>query len=60
MERLQLSLHQHGASITVAVGLARRANGHELSHLQAFIAREMVSLISFHLSTVTDIHDREN
>lgn len=45
MEKLQLSLHQHGASITIAVGLAKRANDHELRHLQDFIAGEMVTLI---------------
>ena len=33
MERLQLSLHQHGASLAIAVELAKRAKTHELDHL---------------------------
>jgi hypothetical protein len=59
MENLQLSLHQHGAIIIIAVGLAKRANDYELRHLQDFIAGEMVTLIPFHLSTVTEINDRD-
>jgi hypothetical protein len=47
MERLQLSLHQHGASITITVELATRANAHELAHLQTRIAEEMVSFIEY-------------
>ena len=45
METLQLSLHQHGASLAIAVELAKRANTHELDHLQSRIEGEMVSVV---------------
>ena len=45
MERLQLLLHQHRASLVIAVELAKRANTHELEHLQSRIEDEMVSLV---------------
>ena len=43
MKTLQLALHQHGASISIVVDLAKRANTHELEHLQVQINKEMVS-----------------
>ena len=43
MKTLQLALHQHGASISIVVDLVKRANTHELDHLQVQINKEMVS-----------------
>ena len=45
MERLQLSLYQHGASLAIVFELAKWANTHELDHLQSRIEGEMVSLV---------------
>jgi len=54
MERLQLSLHQHGASLTIAVELAKRANTHELDHLHSRIEGEMVRVV--HLISFEHCH----